>query len=55
MPIALGGIILGLLNSLEYWTVERPWGITGEISRWSSSILSFINLPPPPTVDVPGT
>lgn len=54
-PVALGGIILGLMNSLEYLAVDRPWGVTGEISRWSSSILNFIQLPPPEIIAVPGT
>ncbi len=55
IPIALGGVVLGLLNTLEYWTVDRPWGITGEISRWSSNIMSFVGLPASETVTVPGT
>jgi len=54
-PLALGGILLGLLNVLEYRLVERPWGITGEVMRWSEIMLNTIGLAPPPLSAVPGT
>jgi hypothetical protein len=54
-PLALGGILLGLLNVLEYHLVDRPWGITGEVMRWSEIMLNSIGLAPPPLSAVPGT
>jgi len=54
-PVILGGIILAVINILEYWAVGRPWGITGEISSWSAGMLNFLGLPPPQLITVPGT
>lgn len=54
-PVILGGIILALINITEYWVVGRPWGITGEISSWSTGILNLIGLPPPQVITVPGS
>ncbi len=54
-PLALGGVILALLNVLEYQLVDRPWGITGEMMRWSEIMLTSIGLAPPPLAAVPGT
>jgi uncharacterized membrane protein YedE/YeeE len=54
-PVMLGGIILALINIIEYWAVGRPWGIVGEISSWSTGILNFLGLPPPQAITVPGT
>jgi uncharacterized membrane protein YedE/YeeE len=54
-PLALGGTILGLLNVLAYWQLQRPWGISGEIMRWAQLIQSAVHLPAPPTTTVPGT
>ncbi|MCK5577104.1 MAG: hypothetical protein KAI14_02200, partial [Dehalococcoidales bacterium] len=53
-PVALGGVILGGINIFEYWAVDRPWGITGEFSRWSSEALNFLGLPVE-VMAVPGT
>jgi len=53
--LIVGGLLLGLLNVLEYQVVERPWGITGEVLRWSETIMNAINLSPPPVASVPGT
>ena len=54
-PVMLGGIVLALVNIAEYWAVGRPWGITGEISSWSTGMLNLIGLPPPLVIAVPGT
>jgi hypothetical protein len=54
-PLALGGVVLALLNVLEYQLVDRPWGITGEVMRWSEIMLNTIGLAPPPVTSVPGT
>jgi len=54
-PVMLGGIILALINVIEYWAVGRPWGITGEISSWSTGMLNFLGIPPPQVITVPGT
>jgi uncharacterized membrane protein YedE/YeeE len=54
-PVMLGGIILALINITEYWVVGRPWGITGEISSWSTGMLNILGLPPPQVITVPGS
>ncbi len=54
-PLAAGGIILGLGNILLYQTAQRPWGITGEVMRWTQNVLQAIRLPAPPIGNVPGT
>ncbi len=52
-PIILAGAILGLLNTFEY-LFERPWGVTGDISRWSTGLFNLIQLPPPEITSMPG-
>lgn len=52
-PVALGGVLLGMLNTFLY-LFERPWGLTGELSRWSSSLLGLIRLPPPEPIGAAG-
>ncbi len=52
-PIVLAGVILGLLNTFEY-RFERPWGISGEVGRWSTGLLNLIQLPPPEITSMPG-
>ena len=42
-PVALAGVGLGTLNSLEY-LFSRPVGVTGEIMRWTDAIASPIGL-----------
>ncbi len=54
-PLSLGGIILALLNILEYKVLDRPWGITGEMMRWAEILFNAIRLPLPPLASVPGT
>ncbi|MCL5075869.1 MAG: YeeE/YedE family protein [Chloroflexi bacterium] len=46
-PVVWGGVMLGILNVFEY-LFERPWGLTGEVSRWSSGLLGLIRLSPGP-------
>lgn len=41
------------MNILLY-IFERPWGLIGEISRWSDSLLTLVYLPPPEIVAVAG-
>jgi uncharacterized membrane protein YedE/YeeE len=54
-PLALGGVILGIGNILLYQTAERPWGLTGEVMRWTQNVLSAVHLSAPPIATVPGT
>ena len=54
-PLATGGIVLGLGNILLYQTAQRPWGITGEVMRWSQNVMQTIHIPAPPVGNVPGT
>jgi uncharacterized protein len=54
-PLATGGIVLGLGNILLYQTAQRPWGITGEVMRWSQNVMQAIHIPAPPVGNVPGT
>jgi hypothetical protein len=42
-PIA-GGIVLGLLNLLLFIRFH-PLGVVGEISRWSTTVTTFVGLP----------
>ncbi len=43
-PAALGGLLLGLLNILEF-TYKKPWGITTEVSRWAGWIAYALGYP----------
>lgn len=43
-PAALGGLLLGLLNILEF-TYEKPWGITTEVSRWAGWMAYALGFP----------
>ncbi len=43
-PAALGGLLLGLLNIMEF-TYKKPWGITTEISRWAGWIAYSLGYP----------
>lgn len=54
-PVVLGGLILGSMNALQYWLLDRPWGITGEISRWTTIVFEAMHLPLPEVTAVPGT
>ncbi len=54
-PLALGGVILGLINISMYWILDRPLSITGEVMHWTENLLNAVHLPPPPVVAVPGT
>jgi len=54
-PMALSGVILGVVNILLYQTAERPWGLTGEVMRWTQNALDVVRLPAPPLATVPGT
>lgn len=54
-PLALGGVILGLLNVAMYLAVDRPWTITGEVMSWAQGLFNLVHIPPPPLEAVPGT
>jgi hypothetical protein len=41
----VGGAVLGGLNIL-FFTAARPWGFTGEISRWSIGITNWLGFGP---------
>lgn len=54
--IVPAGAVLGGLNVLLF-TAQEPWGFTGEVSRWSISAASLVNLGPPVlagVADLPG-
>lgn len=46
-PTVVGGIALGTLNVFLY-TAHMPWGVTGEISRWSVGLLGLAGWGPGP-------
>lgn len=43
-PAVLGGLLLGVLNVLEY-PFQQPWGVTTEIALWSGWPARGIGLP----------
>lgn len=45
-PAIVGGAILGFINVLMYM-VHMPWGVTGELSRWSNALMSAAGFAPP--------
>lgn len=44
-PASLAGLLLGTMNVFEY-LFQRPWGLTGETSRWADALLRWVSLPP---------
>lgn len=44
-PVLIGGAILGGLNVIAFVSV-RPWGFTGELSRWGMGISNGLGLGP---------
>jgi hypothetical protein len=44
-PILIGGAILGGLNVITFVS-ERPWGFTGELSRWAIGITNGLHIGP---------
>lgn len=50
-PAAVGGVALGTLNVFLY-IAHMPWGVTGELSRWSAGLLGLLGLPPGPLLGV---
>ncbi|MBI3976144.1 MAG: YeeE/YedE family protein [Armatimonadetes bacterium] len=46
-PVAVGGIVVGLLNVFSY-DVHMPWRVVGEMSRWASGFGSLVGLAPGP-------
>lgn len=53
-PIILAGVVLGALNTLAYLFIQRPWGLTGEVSRWSGNLLNLVQLPAPEVIATVG-
>jgi uncharacterized membrane protein YedE/YeeE len=45
-PAAVGGGVLGVIGVLMYM-VHMPWGVTGELARFSNTIMSTLNFAPP--------
>ncbi|HWU38174.1 MAG TPA: YeeE/YedE family protein, partial [Candidatus Acidoferrum sp.] len=43
-PAALGGLLLGVLNILEY-LFQQPWGVTTEIALWAGWLAHVAGLP----------
>ncbi len=41
-----GGAVLGFINVLMYMT-HMPWGVTGELTRWSNALMSSAGFAPP--------
>jgi hypothetical protein len=54
-PVMAGGLVLGTLNIVTYWQVDRPWGVTGEIQRWAMILFDAVGLPVGEISGVPGT
>jgi hypothetical protein len=54
-PLALGGVVLAVINVMMFQTVDRPWTVTGELMSRAQGIFNLIRLPPPPFDAVPGT
>ena len=53
--LVLGGILLGGFNIWLFASVQRPYGLTGEIMRWTQITLDAIRLPAAPLGTVPGS
>ena len=45
-PAVVGGGVLGVIGVLMYM-VHMPWGVTGELARFSNTIMSTLNFAPP--------
>jgi len=45
-PAAVGGAVLGVIGLMMYMT-HMPWGVTGELARWSNGIMTLLQFPPP--------
>jgi uncharacterized membrane protein YedE/YeeE len=45
-PAVVGGGVLGVIGVLMYM-VHMPWGVTGELARFSNTIMSNLNFAPP--------
>jgi uncharacterized membrane protein YedE/YeeE len=45
-PAVVGGGVLGVIGILMYM-VHMPLGVTGELARFSNTIMSSLHLPPP--------
>jgi uncharacterized membrane protein YedE/YeeE len=45
-PAVVGGSILGVIGILMYM-VHMPWGVTGELARFSNTIMTALNFAPP--------
>lgn len=50
-PVLVGGAILGGLNVITFIS-ERPWGFTGELSRWAIGIANGLHIGPGPLLGV---
>ena len=48
-PAVVGGGVLGVIGVLMYM-VHMPWGVTGELARFSNTIMSSFNFAPPEAV-----
>ncbi|MCH2525055.1 MAG: YeeE/YedE family protein [Dehalococcoidia bacterium] len=44
-PIVGGGILGGIVVLM--YLSHMPWGVTGELTRWSNNIMTFMNMAPP--------
>lgn len=54
-PFLAGGIILGGLNIISYYFLNRPLGVSGEFQRWAHIVFDLVRLTPPEVSAVPGT
>jgi uncharacterized membrane protein YedE/YeeE len=48
-PAAVGGGVLGVIGVLMYM-VHMPWGVTGELARFSNTIMSSFSFAPPEAI-----
>jgi hypothetical protein len=45
-PAAVGGVALAGISIVMY-TIHMPWGVTGEIGRWSNAAMTLAGAAPP--------
>jgi len=54
-PLAIGGILFGLVNIWMYVSVERACGFTGEVMRWAQIVMDALHIPAAPLGTIPGS
>lgn len=52
-PVMTAGAVLGGLNILLF-LAWKPWGVTGELARWSHGLMDLAGFPPPAPLGLDG-